>query len=340
MIEALAHATTSWPRYGTRCDRLVAALARQTGRRLAVRLVKGAYWDSEIKRGPSAAQGYPCFTRNFLSRPRGRCGTPTRSSPQFATHNAHSIAAVLRAPAAPCLRVPATARHGQALYAEAERQITDFPPVRVYAPVRAQGSAGVPASAVCSKTARSFLREPLHGRAGAGPRHQCAIRARFLRAPALADARSALPDPRDSIGLDMGDPDALETVRTGVASRRWRTQAVPLIDGIELPGDSDEPIPAEPPGARRPLRVTRPASKSAPPSMRRGARSARGMPAAAAFDDLQKACSKSRFDFYDLLIREQGRSCPTHAPRCARRRIPLLRGARARGPRQAARSSR
>ena len=77
-------------------------LARQLGRRVMVRLVKGAYWDTEIKRAQVLGlDGFPVFTRkastdvSFLACTRRLLGMTDRIYPQFATHNAHTMAAVL-----------------------------------------------------------------------------------------------------------------------------------------------------------------------------------------------------------------------------------------------------
>ncbi|HYN37939.1 MAG TPA: bifunctional proline dehydrogenase/L-glutamate gamma-semialdehyde dehydrogenase PutA, partial [Rhodospirillales bacterium] len=77
-------------------------LARRTRRRLMVRLVKGAYWDAEIKRTQELGlPGYPVFTRkaatdvSYLACARMLLAEPELFYPQFATHNAHSIASVL-----------------------------------------------------------------------------------------------------------------------------------------------------------------------------------------------------------------------------------------------------
>jgi RHH-type transcriptional regulator, proline utilization regulon repressor / proline dehydrogenase / delta 1-pyrroline-5-carboxylate dehydrogenase len=79
------------------------ALARQCGRRLNVRLVKGAYWDSEIKRAQERGLAtYPVFTRkvntdvSYLACARRLfAAEPALLYPQFATHNAHTVAYVL-----------------------------------------------------------------------------------------------------------------------------------------------------------------------------------------------------------------------------------------------------
>ncbi|WP_338618048.1 trifunctional transcriptional regulator/proline dehydrogenase/L-glutamate gamma-semialdehyde dehydrogenase [Pigmentiphaga sp. CHJ604] len=77
------------------------ALARRGGRRLMVRLVKGAYWDSEIKLAQvQGLQDYPVFTRKphtdiaYLACARRLLAAPDAVFPQFATHNAHTLAAV------------------------------------------------------------------------------------------------------------------------------------------------------------------------------------------------------------------------------------------------------
>src|SRR5699024_7794663 len=78
------------------------ALATRHQRRLMVRLVKGAYWDSEIK--DTQIQGleeYPVFTRkiatdvSYLACARKLLAAGDTLFPQFATHNAHTIAAIL-----------------------------------------------------------------------------------------------------------------------------------------------------------------------------------------------------------------------------------------------------
>ena len=79
-------------------------LARRTRHRLMVRLVKGAYWDSEIKRAQvDGLDGFPGLHaqdphRRFLSRLRAQAAGRARcaSIPQFATHNAQTLAAIHR----------------------------------------------------------------------------------------------------------------------------------------------------------------------------------------------------------------------------------------------------
>ena len=77
----------------------VAVLADRTATRIPVRLVKGAYWDTEIKRAQvQGLAGYPVFTRKphtdicYLACARALLEAGERVYPMFATHNAHTIA--------------------------------------------------------------------------------------------------------------------------------------------------------------------------------------------------------------------------------------------------------
>ncbi|RAU22550.1 delta-1-pyrroline-5-carboxylate dehydrogenase [Paramagnetospirillum kuznetsovii] len=91
--------------YQKRARVLIAWLAdqaRSTSRRLMVRLVKGAYWDSEIKRAQERGlSGYPVFTTkaatdiSYLACAADLLAAPDAFYPQFATHNAHTMAAVM-----------------------------------------------------------------------------------------------------------------------------------------------------------------------------------------------------------------------------------------------------
>jgi RHH-type proline utilization regulon transcriptional repressor/proline dehydrogenase/delta 1-pyrroline-5-carboxylate dehydrogenase len=80
---------------------MLTALAAETGHRIPLRLVKGAYWDSEIKHAQiEGFAGYPVFTRkantdvSYIACARRVLSRRQAFYPQFATHNAHTIAAV------------------------------------------------------------------------------------------------------------------------------------------------------------------------------------------------------------------------------------------------------
>ena len=119
----------------------VAKLAQKGGRRIMVRLIKGAYWDSEIKK--TQMQGlseYPVFTRkvftdvSFQACAKKLFGYTDVIYPQFATHNAYSVAMILELAGQnrdfefQCLH-----GMGKELYAQVVEPLGI--PCRVYAPV-------------------------------------------------------------------------------------------------------------------------------------------------------------------------------------------------------------
>jgi RHH-type proline utilization regulon transcriptional repressor/proline dehydrogenase/delta 1-pyrroline-5-carboxylate dehydrogenase len=120
----------------------LADLARRHRRRLMVRLVKGAYWDAEIKRAQEQGlEGYPVFTRKastdvcYLACIRRLLSDTGAFYPQFATHNAHSVAVVLElAGASRDFEFQRLHGMGEALY---EQVVEEGPraPCRIYAPV-------------------------------------------------------------------------------------------------------------------------------------------------------------------------------------------------------------
>jgi RHH-type proline utilization regulon transcriptional repressor/proline dehydrogenase/delta 1-pyrroline-5-carboxylate dehydrogenase len=121
----------------------LADMATATGRVLPVRLVKGAYWDTEVKRAQEQGlPGYPLFTRkvstdvSYLACARYLLGRRDVFYPQFATHNAHSLAAV-SVMAGDDRRFEFQRLHGmgQALYEQVVGKTKMNQPCRIYAPV-------------------------------------------------------------------------------------------------------------------------------------------------------------------------------------------------------------
>jgi RHH-type proline utilization regulon transcriptional repressor/proline dehydrogenase/delta 1-pyrroline-5-carboxylate dehydrogenase len=121
----------------------LAELSRTSDRRLMVRLVKGAYWDTEIKRAQVAGRpDYPVFTTKaatdlcYLASARALIEAAPVLYPQFATHNAHTLAAVHALAADRGVRIEVQRLHGmgQALYEAAAEQF-GAQVLRVYAPV-------------------------------------------------------------------------------------------------------------------------------------------------------------------------------------------------------------
>ena len=117
-------------------------MAEATGRRIPVRLVKGAYWDSEIKWAQEAGlAGYPVFTRKvntdvaYLAAARTLLARPDQFFPQFATHNAHTIAAIAVLAGDRDYEFQRLYGMGEALHREVVRPEALGKPCRIYAPV-------------------------------------------------------------------------------------------------------------------------------------------------------------------------------------------------------------
>jgi len=132
--------------YGKRARPVIewlAELAKETGRRFAVRLVKGAYWDAEIKHAQERGlDDFSVFTRkaatdlSYLVCAETMLASHEFIYSQFATHNAHTIAAVMdMAGAFRGFEFQRLYGMGELLYKVAGEFYTDLPRVRVYAPV-------------------------------------------------------------------------------------------------------------------------------------------------------------------------------------------------------------
>jgi RHH-type transcriptional regulator, proline utilization regulon repressor / proline dehydrogenase / delta 1-pyrroline-5-carboxylate dehydrogenase len=117
------------------------AVAAATERRLPVRLVKGAYWDTEIKRAQEAGlPAYPLFTRkvstdvSYLACAKFLLARREFFYPQFATHNAHTLAAIsVMAGNDRGFEFQRLHGMGQALYEQVVGKMNQ--PCRIYAPV-------------------------------------------------------------------------------------------------------------------------------------------------------------------------------------------------------------
>ncbi|ATR81478.1 trifunctional transcriptional regulator/proline dehydrogenase/L-glutamate gamma-semialdehyde dehydrogenase [Pseudomonas sp. FFUP_PS_473] len=138
--------------YQKRCPHVidyVIDLARRSRHRLMIRLVKGAYWDSEIKRAQvEGLEGYPVYTRkvytdvSYIACARKLLSVPEAIYPQFATHNAHTLSAIYQIAGQnyypgqyefQCLH-----GMGEPLYEQVVGKVADGKlnrPCRVYAPV-------------------------------------------------------------------------------------------------------------------------------------------------------------------------------------------------------------
>ncbi|MEO1795823.1 MAG: bifunctional proline dehydrogenase/L-glutamate gamma-semialdehyde dehydrogenase PutA, partial [Pseudomonadota bacterium] len=119
------------------------ARAEALDRRVMVRLVKGAYWDSEIKLAQVEGwPGFPVFTQkaatdvSYIACARKLLGMGDRIYPQFATHNAHTVAAILEmAPPGVAYEFQRLHGMGESLYANVTA--AEGTRCRIYAPVGA-----------------------------------------------------------------------------------------------------------------------------------------------------------------------------------------------------------
>jgi RHH-type proline utilization regulon transcriptional repressor/proline dehydrogenase/delta 1-pyrroline-5-carboxylate dehydrogenase len=209
------------------CDWLV-ALGRARRRRLPVRLVKGAYWDGEIKRAQQLGMAdYPVFTRkaatdlSYLACAKLLLAAPEAIYPAFATHNCRTVAALLDMAQGAEFEFQKLLGMGDALYAAlgAERQVK----VRVYAPV---GSF--------TDLLPYLVRRMLENGANTSFVHQIADPAvpleelvadplSRLPAPYVPDEQIPLPrylypDRLNSLGLDLGRRDVLDSLRGDIAA--------------------------------------------------------------------------------------------------------------------------
>ncbi|WP_026871324.1 trifunctional transcriptional regulator/proline dehydrogenase/L-glutamate gamma-semialdehyde dehydrogenase [Inquilinus limosus] len=121
-------------------------LARRSGHRLMVRLVKGAYWDSEIKRAQvDGLEGFPVYTRkiytdvSYLACARKLLAAPDAVFPQFATHNAQTLATIYKMAGENYYRgqyeFQCLHGMGEGLYEEVVGRDKLDRPCRIYAPV-------------------------------------------------------------------------------------------------------------------------------------------------------------------------------------------------------------
>jgi RHH-type proline utilization regulon transcriptional repressor/proline dehydrogenase/delta 1-pyrroline-5-carboxylate dehydrogenase len=340
VIEALAAdaATQRWPglglavqAYGKRALDVIdwaAATARTYGRRMTVRLVKGAYWDSEIKRAQERGlDGYPVFTRkvttdvSYLACAGRLFSHADAIYPQFATHNAHSIASVLElAPAGADYEFQRLHGMGRLLYAEASRQIGNFPRVRVYAPVGEHKDllAYLVRRLLENGANTSFVNRFMDEEVPVAEIVRDPI-SEIERLESYAHSRLPLPaalygNRRNSRGIDLGNPPEVEALRKELSARRaLRPVAGPIINGnlaagtthpITNPSDRRDQVGSSRDATPAEIAKAFEAGAAAQPEW-----NARGGEArAAALDKASELLESGRADFHELLVREAGKT--------------------------------
>jgi RHH-type transcriptional regulator, proline utilization regulon repressor / proline dehydrogenase / delta 1-pyrroline-5-carboxylate dehydrogenase len=228
----------------------VDGLARAYNRRLMVRLVKGAYWDTEIKRAQERGlDGYPVFTRkamtdlNYVACARKLLALRPRLFPQFATHNALTVSTVLElAGGETGFEFQRLHGMGEALYA---RLSEDRPGLayRTYAPVGSHrdllaylvrrllengaNSSFVALAADETIPPATLLRRPADIIGSAG-------RANHPNIPLPRDL--LLPQRKNSRGIEFGERAALGALLAAIAAKTVPVAAAPLIDGLAAAG--------------------------------------------------------------------------------------------------------
>src|SRR5438105_1104989 len=230
----------------------VADLAGRGRRRLIVRLVKGAYWDSEIKHAQERGlDGYPVYTRkvatdvSYLACASRLLAHGAAVYPQFATHNAHSLAAILELSGGQTdWEFQRLHGMGEALYDEVVGRDKMNRPCRVYAPVGGHEDllAYLVRRLLENGANTSFVNRIVDERAPIDGIVADPI-ARLAALPRKPHPK--IPLPRDlfqpercnSQGLDLADPRALADLRKGLAEAlRLPARAAPIVGGTELAG--------------------------------------------------------------------------------------------------------
>jgi RHH-type proline utilization regulon transcriptional repressor/proline dehydrogenase/delta 1-pyrroline-5-carboxylate dehydrogenase len=258
--------------YQKRCPALIEHLidlAQRSGHRLMLRLVKGAYWDSEIKRAQAdGLDGYPVYTRKaytdvaYIACARRLLVAPGQVYPQFATHNAHTLAAIHTLAGqnyyAGQYEFQCLHGMGEPLYEQVVGAVADGKlgrPCRIYAPVgthetllaylvrrlleNGANTSFVNRIADESLSLDELVQDPV-----------LAVMQMSEREGVVGLPHPAIPLPRNlygaarenSRGVDLADSLRLDTLAQTLAEgASWRWQAAPML-GVELPIGPGRPV--------------------------------------------------------------------------------------------------
>ena len=309
----------------------LADLAARTKRRLMVRLVKGAYWDSEIKRAQERGLAtYPVYTRkvatdvSYLACARKLFAKPAAFYPQFATHNAHTLAAVLElAGQRRDWEFQRLHGMGEALYEPIVGPEGMSRPCRVYAPVGSHEDllAYLVRRLLENGANASFVNRIVDERQPI----DAIIADPVAELAALAEkSHPNIPLPHDlyrleranSAGIDLADRRALAGLRDGLAEALTKpASAAPIVSGEEITG-AGEPV-FDPSDRRRQIGVVISAEGAAvETALTVAARTAPQWdrtPATECAAILERAADlyeRDCFALMALIIREGGRTIP------------------------------
>lgn len=224
----------------------LADMAERLDRHIMVRLVKGAYWDQEIKRAQvMGLGGYPVFTRkshtdvSYMACARKLLTMTNRVYPQFATHNAHSIAAILAM--APDKSTYEFQRlHGMGEILHTTVLASEQTNCRIYAPVGAHkdllaylvrrllenGANSSFVNQIVDETVSSaeIARDPIAE----------ALETGCTPNPSIPLPMNIFAPRRNSMGFDLTDPVTLERINVGrdafAAPYQWTSQPITPAD--------------------------------------------------------------------------------------------------------------
>ncbi len=257
--------------YQKRCIRVVdwvVELARRSKHRLMIRLVKGAYWDSEIKRAQvDGLADFPVFTRkvhtdvSYLACARALLAAPDVVYPQFATHNAHSLATVMKMAGGnfyagqyefQCLH-----GMGEPLYEEVVGNDKLRRPCRIYAPVGTHETllAYLVRRLLENGSNTSFVNRIADPEVPIDDLVEDPVDiARAITPIGSPHPKIALPgeifgaERRNSAGLDLSNEQSLAELSAGLqASLAVPHRAVPLVAGSARPREASAGTQAERP---------------------------------------------------------------------------------------------
>jgi RHH-type proline utilization regulon transcriptional repressor/proline dehydrogenase/delta 1-pyrroline-5-carboxylate dehydrogenase len=309
----------------------LAELARRANRRLMVRLVKGAYWDTEIKNAQERGlDGYPVFTRklatdvSYLACAKRLLAAGKAFYPQFATHNAHTLAAVLEMGTGRAdWEFQRLHGMGEALYGEVVGPDKMDRPCRVYAPVGGHEDllAYLVRRLLENGANTSFVNRIVDQRAPIDEIVADPI-ARLAGLPQKPHPKIPLPrdlfqpERRNSRGLDLADPRTLADLQAGLTEALRRpSDARPIVGGAELAG-TEEPV-LDPSDHRRELgSVAASGPEAIELALTRAARAApswNDTPAETRAAVLERAADlyeSDRAALIALIVREGGRTIP------------------------------
>ncbi len=230
-------------------------LAEQLDRRFMVRLVKGAYWDTEVKRAQERGLAdYPVFTRKAMTDlcygvcMRRLLAARPRLYPQFATHNALTVASVIEdAGGLEGYEFQRLHGMGEALYQELAAEEPSAL-CRIYAPVGGHRD-------LLAYLVRRLLENGANSSFVSVAADRSVPVAEILRRPQSWVARpeaarnSRIPLPRDlfgarrnSRGVELGDRASRDALLAEIAQPQPRKTAGPLVDGRLADGGRPRPV--------------------------------------------------------------------------------------------------